>query len=45
LYFSAIGQKSAYKCIVKGLMFEHIVEYLAMNLVKIRICEIVYLTC
>ena len=45
LYFNNVGNLSAYKCITKGFAYEHIVEYLAINLVKMRTWELILLTC
>jgi hypothetical protein len=45
LYFTNVGRIAAYKCITKGLAYEHVVEYLAISLVKTRTWELVYLTC
>lgn len=45
LYFTNVGRVAAYKCITKGLQYEHVIEYLAIALVKSRTWELVYLTC
>lgn len=45
LYFSNVGRASAYKCITKGLNYEHVIEYLAISLAQSRVWELVYLTC
>ena len=45
LYFNNVGNLSAYKCITKGFAYEHVVEYLAFHLVKMRTWELILLTC
>jgi len=45
LLFFNLGKTSAYKCITKSFSYEHITDYLAMNLIKFRMLELVYLTC
>lgn len=44
LYYTDLGSLAAYKCITKGLSFEHSVEYLAIGLVKMRSWEMIGLT-
>ena len=36
LYFKANGRISTYKCIAKGLEYERIIDYLALNECKAR---------
>ena len=39
LFFKATGQVAAYKCICKGLDYEHVSDYLLIALAKMRIWE------
>jgi hypothetical protein len=43
LYFKANGRISTYKCIAKGLEYERIIDYLALNECKARTQNVVCL--
>lgn len=38
-YFRCLGQSAVVKCSIKGLDFNHIYDYLALNLIKLRTYE------
>ena len=44
IFMQSTGKVSTYKCITKGIEFEHIIDYLLMTLCKLRTWETISLT-